>query len=179
MKNNLNKIISPLSENTVRNPYSNGMKKLIITVLSLVSLLSPAISLAYADYADCVSQGRDTSECQAIFGSPTLKPAGGRDVGQTGSGGGVNADLPNPLKATSLMAVINGLATFMLEASVLIATLLIIFGAFQILTSAGSEDKVASGKKTILYTVIGLGIMLLFKVIIAVIAQLLGVQVNF
>lgn len=66
----------------------------------------------------------------------------------------------------------------MLEASILIATLLIIFGAFQILTSAGSSDKVEAGKKTILYTVVGLGIMLLFKVILAVIGQLLGVNVS-
>ncbi len=99
--------------------------------------------------------------------------AQGRDVGQTSP-----ITLPNPLKTQSITALLDEIATFLLTISVAIAGIMVIIGAFQILTSAGDVTKVEKGKKTILYTVIGLAVMLLFKVIIALIAELVGVRVN-
>ncbi len=88
-----------------------------------------------------------------------------------------NTTLPNPLKTNkTLIQVINAIAGFLLEASILIGTVMIIYAAFLIITSAGSEDKVSQGKRIILYVVIGLGVMLLFKVIIAIVGQIVGVQ---
>ena len=55
---------------------------------------------------------------------------------------------------------------------------MIIYAGFLIMTSAGDTGKVEQGKKTILYVVIGLGVMLLFKVIIAIIGQIVGVRVE-
>ena len=104
-------------------------------------------------------------------------------VAQTGVGSNPSTNsntnssltLPNPLKTKSLTELLDGIASFLLTISVVIAGIMVIIAAFQILTSAGNEEKVASGKKTILYTVIGLSIMLLFRVIIALIQKLVGV----
>ncbi len=83
--------------------------------------------------------------------------------------------LPNPLCVSNITELLDNIVGFLLTISVAIATIMVIFGAFQILTSAGNEEKVARGKKTIFYTVIGLAIMLLFRVIIALIQRLVGV----
>lgn len=86
--------------------------------------------------------------------------------------------LPNPLGTKSIIDVLNSVANFLLTISVVIAGIMVIYGAFQILTAGAVPENIEKGKKTILYAMIGLGIMLLFKVLIAIIAQLLGVQVN-
>lgn len=82
--------------------------------------------------------------------------------------------LPNPLKIKTVEDLLKGISNFLLQISVPIATLMIVYGAFQILTAAGNPDKFSSGKKTILYAVIGLAIILLFKVITALIGKLIG-----
>ncbi len=50
---------------------------------------------------------------------------------------------------------------------------MILIGAFQMLFSAGDPDKFQTGKKTILYTVIGYAIIFLSSVIISVVQNLL------
>ena len=87
--------------------------------------------------------------------------------------------LPNPFgKGSTIFTILDRVATWLLTISVLIAGIMVIYGAFLILTGGASVDNVEKGKKTILYALIGLGIILLFKVLIALIAQLLGVRVN-
>jgi hypothetical protein len=84
--------------------------------------------------------------------------------------------LPNPLKFKTVEDLLDGIADFLLTISIPVATIMIIYGAFQILTAAGDPEKFKTGKQTILYAVIGLAIILLFKVIMALIKNLLGVQ---
>jgi hypothetical protein len=86
--------------------------------------------------------------------------------------------LPNPLRTKTITGLLNDIAIFLLNISVIIAGIMVIYGAFQILTAGAVPENIEKGKKTILYAVVGLGIMLLFKVLIAIIAQLLDVQVN-
>lgn len=87
--------------------------------------------------------------------------------------------LPNPLKTNqTLIQLLGSIVDFLLVASILIGTVMIIYAGFLIMTSAGDTGKVEQGKKTILYVVIGLGVMLLFKVIIAIIGQIVGVRVE-
>ncbi len=103
-----------------------------------------------------------------------------RSGGETGNCTNPNDPncLPNPLTYTSFTDLLDGIAKFLLLLAVPVATIIIIYGAFLILTSAGSADKVEQGKKAILYAAIGLGIMLLFRVIMALIASLLGANVK-
>lgn len=100
--------------------------------------------------------------------------AQGRDVGNT------NTDLPNPFGSNkTLFDVVRNLTDFLLTASILIATLMIVYAAFRIVTAGGNSGQVEEAKKTILYVVIGLGVILLFEVIIAIIGQVVGVEVKF
>ena len=97
-----------------------------------------------------------------------------------GSNPPINTSLPNPFGTnTTLVQVLNNLVSALLTASVLIATIVIIYAAFMIVTAGGDSGKVEQAKKTILYVVIGLGVILMFKVIIAVVGQIVGVRVQF
>lgn len=59
-----------------------------------------------------------------------------------------------------------------------IVPIIIIYGGFQILTAGGNPEKVTSGKKTILYAVIGYAIILMSWGLVAVIQDILGVRVQ-
>ena len=57
----------------------------------------------------------------------------------------------------------------------IIVTLMVIFGAFNLLTSAGDPKKTELGKKTIMYAIIGLAIALIAKIIPSVVKFIVGV----
>ena len=101
--------------------------------------------------------------------------SGGITTGPNPEDGGTIFELPNPLKTKSIGELLDRILGFLLILSIPIATLMIIIGAFQILMAAGSVEKVANGKQTIIYSVIGLGIILLARVLVAVLKGILGV----
>ncbi|MBI2024492.1 MAG: hypothetical protein HYT03_00130 [Candidatus Harrisonbacteria bacterium] len=119
--------------------------------------------------------------------SPTVTPSLGSDtlsVPPPGSGTlstpSDNAgDLPNPIGTTSFVELLNRIAYFLLIIAVPIATIIIIYGAFLIMTAGGIPANLEKGKKAILYAVIGLAILFLARVIMALLAQLLGTTINF
>ncbi len=55
-----------------------------------------------------------------------------------------------------------------------IATLFIIFAAFQIITAGGSEEQFEKGKKTITYAVIGLIVLILSRAIVLTVREFFG-----
>jgi len=57
-----------------------------------------------------------------------------------------------------------------------IVTLMIFWGAFQILTAAGNPEKITSGRKTITYAVIGYVIILIGWGFVSIIKEVLGVR---
>lgn len=59
-----------------------------------------------------------------------------------------------------------------------VVVIIILYGAFEILFSAGDAEKVRKGKWTILYAVIGYGIILVAEGIIYITAELLGTTVT-
>jgi hypothetical protein len=78
-------------------------------------------------------------------------------IGVGSGAGGIN----NPLgfdDLTSLLVFIGG-KLFIL--SIPIVTVMILYGAFQILTAAGEPAKIEIGKKTIWYAIIGFGVVLI------------------
>ena len=58
---------------------------------------------------------------------------------------------------------------------IVIAVLFVLFGAFKILTSGGSAEKINTGRSYILYAIIGLALALLSRAIPSVVSVLLGV----
>jgi hypothetical protein len=56
-----------------------------------------------------------------------------------------------------------------------LAVIMVLVGAFKLITSAGDPEKVSEGKKTILYAAVGFAIALLAGGIVSIIKSVLGV----
>jgi len=88
---------------------------------------------------------------------------------------GININLVNPLKTgQTIPTLLSRLFTALVYVAAFIAPVFIVWGAFQILTSAGNSEKLASGKKTILYTVLGFLLVLAAKGIVDIVKKVLG-----
>jgi len=102
----------------------------------------------------------------------------GATSGGSNSGGGTTINIPNPLCGGStnctIVAILEQISIYLLWIGAPIATIMIIYGAFQILTAAGDPTKVKTGSKTILYAAIGYGVILISWGVISLVKELLG-----
>ena len=92
---------------------------------------------------------------------------------------GFSVDLPNLLepllgKNATIQTLIDKVIPIIATLAATIAGLMIVVGAFKILMAGGDPQKFESGKKTILYAVVGLAIVLLSRLIITVVSELVG-----
>lgn len=87
----------------------------------------------------------------------------------------ITIKLPNPLGANSITEILDRLIGALFIIATPIAIIMIIIGAFQILTAGGGEN-VKKGKKTILYAVIGYAVIIVAKSVSVLIKNILGVQ---
>lgn len=81
----------------------------------------------------------------------------------TGSGGGCQ----------DIYCILYAIMNFLYIIGPIIAVIMILWGSFQIFTAGGDVEKVKSGKKTILYAIIGLVLILAGSGIDLIIQQLL------
>lgn len=82
--------------------------------------------------------------------------------------------LPNPLgTGTTFTTLLDRVLTFLLEAGGIITTIMIIIGAFQMLFAGGDPEKVITGRRTIIYTAVAYGILVVAKGISLVIKDIL------
>lgn len=82
----------------------------------------------------------------------------------------------NPLKATSFTGLMNDIADFLLlNIAPPIATIMVLWSAFLFMTSGGNEQKLTLAKKTLMWTVIGVTLLLLAKGIAYTIQKSLGI----
>ncbi|MCL5733260.1 MAG: hypothetical protein M1334_01170 [Patescibacteria group bacterium] len=149
------------------------MKKIyaIVLLLILINLIFPIIFIKAADLGSC---DPTISTCNNIqnFVNSANQGGAGTAAGNTGSSGG---GLPNPLGSNSLQVILSKILSNLVVVIVPIAVIIIIYGAFQMLTAAGNPDKFTKGRMTILYAAIGIGIVLLADSIVIVIKSVLGV----
>ena len=89
-------------------------------------------------------------------------------------GQGVNISITNPLKYDTLDELVRGIINFIFWVATAAAPLMIVIGAFYFLTSAGNPQQVDTGKKIILYTLIGYAIIFVSYGLITVIKDILG-----
>ena len=69
----------------------------------------------------------------------------------------------NPLEAQNLGDLINNLINILFTVGLIIAPFMILFAGFQFLTSGGDPNKINTGKNILIYTFVGLIIILLSK----------------
>lgn len=84
--------------------------------------------------------------------------------------------LVNPLgKDATVMTVLAKIFDTMMIVMLVVVPIFIVIGAFQMMFAAGNPEKFATGQKTILYSVIGLVIILMAKGIVAIVTSILKV----
>lgn len=80
----------------------------------------------------------------------------------------------NPIQACDFEELVGGIIGFIFMIALALAPLMIIIGAFYILTAGADPKRVETGKNIILYTVIGFAIILLGRALVYVIQNILG-----
>lgn len=101
-------------------------------------------------------------------------------LGGTTGGSGSGFNLQNPLgQGATPYTVLERITDYLIYISVIILPAIVIYGAFQILTAADNPEKFESGKKTILYAVIGFAIIISARGLVFVVGEILGVQIPF
>ena len=87
-------------------------------------------------------------------------------------------EFQNPLEYETLGELIDSIIEFIFNIAVVVAPLMAIIGAFYLLTSGGDPKKIGIGKNIIIYTLIGLAIILLARGLIAMIESIIGVKIG-
>jgi len=85
-------------------------------------------------------------------------------------------EFENPIEATTTAELVDNIAGFIFKIAVVIVPLIILIGAFFIVTAAGDPKKIDQGKKLIIWAIIGFAIILFSKGIVVMIKQILGIQ---
>lgn len=84
-----------------------------------------------------------------------------------------------PCGVNKFVELLQGMIDYLKLAVIPIAVLMVGWGGFQILTSAGSEEKFGAGKKAIITACIGIVIILVSYLVIKFVFQALGVSTEF
>jgi len=84
--------------------------------------------------------------------------------------------IENPLEAESFEELLNTIVTFISWIAIAIAPIMIMIAAFFLLTAGGDPKRVDTARRIILWTVIGLAIILFAKGLISVLKQIIGVS---
>ena len=87
---------------------------------------------------------------------------------------GNDVTIEPPITVTTIPDLINTITDWAFYIGVVLAPLMILVGAFYFMTAAGDPNKIATGKKIILWTIVGLAIILFSKGIISIIESGLG-----
>ncbi len=101
-----------------------------------------------------------------------------QDVGDTGTASPTSIQLTNPLSGNvnDIPSLLDKIIQYLRIISVPILTIMILVGAFHMLTAGGDEAKFKKGKKTITYAAIGAVVIMVASGIILVIKDFLGVN---
>lgn len=123
----------------------------------------------------------------AIFSNMFLWQQPAAAVGQLETGGvgqletsGIERKLPNPLGSQEMTigdipSIVGRIISAVLSVLGAVALLVVIYGGFLWLTSAGNEQRVAKGRLTLMWATIAIGIIFMSWMLVAFFFQALGV----
>ena len=94
-----------------------------------------------------------------------------RVFAESGPGG---LTITDPLGGSSFQAVVAAVSEALAEIAIPIVAVMVLYGAFQIMTAGGKPEQVSSGRKTILYAVIGYAVVLLATSVVPLLTEILG-----
>jgi hypothetical protein len=85
-------------------------------------------------------------------------------------------EIDNPINATSVEGLVGALANFVYNIAWALSPLMILIGAFYILTAMGDPKRVSTGKNIILWTIVGIVVLLIAGGLPEILKDLLSVQ---
>lgn len=147
------------------------MKKSAIFLLGFIFMVLIAISFC----GNALAQGAGgTTANPGITGSTVNPGLGGttNPPGITGMTGGTS--IPNPIGTDTIQGLIAKIVGYIMAIAVPITTIMILWGAFEILTSRGDAAQLKNGRKTIIYALAGFAVVLVATGIPYLVANLLG-----
>lgn len=81
--------------------------------------------------------------------------------------------IQNPLQCTSIPDCAGRLIAALLAIAVPVVSIMVLVGGFRLMTAGGSPEKVESGRKIILYAVVGFVVVLGANAVVAILRSLL------
>lgn len=88
-----------------------------------------------------------------------------------------NGGLENPIGVTtSFESVAAAIIDFIFTIAIPITAIMVLVGAFQMITSGGNPEQFSKGKKTLLYAAIGFVVVIIAKGVVSIIKSLIGVR---
>ena len=87
--------------------------------------------------------------------------------------------IPKPLGDVSLQKIVASLIDAAFLVAGIVAVIYLIIGGYQYITSAGNPEQVGTAKNTILYSIVGLIVILLSALIVKYILGALGIREGF
>jgi hypothetical protein len=82
----------------------------------------------------------------------------------------------NPIQSATFQDIINRIIDFLFYLALAVAPIMVLFGGYKVLTAGESENNLGEGKKIIIYTIIGLLIVLFAKGIVSMLKGVMGVK---
>ncbi len=97
-------------------------------------------------------------------------------TGMPSGNGGTLGGIKSPINATSFEALVGNITNFIFWVALALAPLLFLIAGFYILTAGGDPNRVTTGKRIMIYTLIGFAIILFARGLIALLQNVLGVK---
>lgn len=91
------------------------------------------------------------------------------------AGPGVTITFRNPLGSQTLTGLINNIINFIFTIAVIVAPILLVVAGVIFMTAAGDPGKVKTARSMMIWTIVGFGIILISKGLVAVLKGILGI----
>jgi magnesium-transporting ATPase (P-type) len=88
---------------------------------------------------------------------------------------GAQIVIDNPLRYASIQELIDAVIKFIFLIALVVSPLMIVIGAFYLMTAAGDPGRVKTAKTIFLYTAVGLFVIFLARGLVALIRSAMGV----
>jgi len=121
------------------------------------------------------SQSYDPTDPEASnLPNSDYDPTSSSNSSQKSSSGGGSASLPNFVGVSSISELILKITKFLIALAIPFAVLMLIWAGFQFATAQGSEEKLRTAKRNLVWTIAGIAVIMASNAIIGYITEILG-----
>ena len=144
-------------------------KALFVVLLVLVGLFPGALAANHidecSDYCDAVN-----AEVQR---ARQAEPAEEPDISSIHKVPNTTC-ICNPLQTTNFTGIINNILTLLFNFAIILAPIMVVIAGVLFVMAAGDPAKISKAKQMLIWTVVGLGTIILARGLIAVIQGIIG-----